>query len=102
MFAIFRTNPNADLAKISEEHMKKDLKPEDRALLRRAANKVSTHATIGSALGLGLGLAMAMRLRTNRLALYDAFRVVHKPTEIVFANGRTGKLNQQLLPKPLV
>ncbi|KAK4215092.1 hypothetical protein QBC37DRAFT_419948 [Rhypophila decipiens] len=87
IFAAFRSSPNEDLAKIGEEHMQKDLKPEDRALLRKAAGRVSTHATLGSLLGLGLGIALAYRIRSNRVALYNAMKVVSRPTELVFANG---------------
>ncbi|KAK3328661.1 hypothetical protein B0T19DRAFT_462310 [Cercophora scortea] len=88
MFAIFRGHPHDDLARIGEEHMQSDLNVHDRERLKRAAAKVSTHATIGSLLGLGLGIATAWRIRNNRLALYNAFRVVSRPTELVFANGR--------------
>ncbi|KAK3324997.1 hypothetical protein B0H66DRAFT_547214 [Apodospora peruviana] len=88
MFAIFRGHPHEDLAKIGEQHMQNDLQPQDRERLRTAAGKVSTHTTIGSILGLGLGLALAYRIRANRLSLYNAFRVVARPTELVFANGR--------------
>ena len=90
MFAIFRTNPTEDLAKIGEEHMQKDLQPSDRDRLRKAAGKVSTHATIGSLLGLGLGIAMAYRIRSNRVAVYNALKVVSRPTELIFANGARG------------
>lgn len=90
IFAAFRTSPNEDLAKIGEEHMQKDLKPEDRALLRNAANKVTTHATVGSLLGLGLGIALAYRIRSNQVALYNAMKVVSRPTEVIFANGARG------------
>ncbi|KAK3947427.1 hypothetical protein QBC32DRAFT_354334 [Pseudoneurospora amorphoporcata] len=88
MFAIFRGHPNKDLAELGEKHMQHDLQPEDRARLRKAASKVSTHATVGSLLGLGLGLAMAWRIRQNRQQLFNAFRMMSKPTEVVFANGR--------------
>jgi hypothetical protein len=88
MFAIFRGHPNKDLADLGEQHMQHDLQPEDRARLRKAASKVSTHATLGSLLGLGLGLAMAWRIRQNRQSLFNAFRMMSKPTEVVFANGR--------------
>ncbi|KAM7200396.1 hypothetical protein V8F20_005373 [Naviculisporaceae sp. PSN 640] len=87
IFAAFRTSPNEDLAKIGEEHMQKDLKPQDRELLRKAASKVSTHASLGSLLGLGLGIALAYRIRSNRVSLYNAMKVVSRPTELVFANG---------------
>ena len=45
---------------------------------------------IGSALGLGLGLFLAYRLRTNRTKIFEAFKAVEKPTDVQFANGRTG------------
>ncbi|KAK1778659.1 hypothetical protein QBC45DRAFT_413492 [Copromyces sp. CBS 386.78] len=88
MFAIFRGHPNKDLAELGEKHMQHDLQPEDRARLRKAASKVSTHAMLGSLLGLGLGVAMAWRIRQNRQQLFNAFRMMSKPTEVVFANGR--------------
>lgn len=90
ILAALRTSPTEDLAKIAEEHMQRDLKPEDRALLRRAAGKVSTHATLGSLLGLGLGIFTAFRIRSNRVALYNAMRVLSRPTELVFENGARG------------
>ncbi|KAK3350430.1 hypothetical protein B0H65DRAFT_87745 [Neurospora tetraspora] len=88
MFAIFRHHPNKDLADLAEKHMHDDLRPEDRARLHKAASQVQTHATIGSLLGVGLGLAMAWRIRQNRQQLFNAFRMVAKPVEVVFANGR--------------
>jgi len=86
--AIFRGHPNQQLARIGEEHLQNDLRPEDRDKLKKAASQVSTHAAIGSLLGLGLGIALAWRVRANRIALYKAFRTTEKPTEVVFANGR--------------
>ncbi len=91
MFAMFRSHPNADLAAIGEEHMQKDLSASDRELLRSAASRVSIHAKIGSLLGLGLGLVMARRIHLNRVAFYNAFKVVSRPTEIIFAGGRRGE-----------
>lgn len=91
MFAPFRNNPNEDLAKLGEEHMQKDLKEEDRELLKRASSKVRTHATVGSILGLGLGIALAYRIRSNRAAVYNALKVASRPTEVVFSNGARGK-----------
>ncbi|KAK3377485.1 hypothetical protein B0H63DRAFT_219651 [Podospora didyma] len=88
MFAVFRAHPTGDLAKIGEAHLKQDLESKDRDLLKSAARKVSTHATVGSLIGMGLGLAMAWRIRANRIALYNAFQTALRPTEVIFANGR--------------
>lgn len=90
IFAAFRSTPDTDLAKISEQHLKEDLPPEDRSRLRRAASSVSTHASVGSLLGLGLGLALAYRIHNNRVGLYNTFKVMSKPTEVIYANGRRG------------
>ncbi|KAK0728859.1 hypothetical protein B0T26DRAFT_673328 [Lasiosphaeria miniovina] len=90
MFAVFRSHPTGDLAKIGEAHMQHDLASEDRSRLRTAARKVSVHASLGSILGLGVGLAMAWRIRANRMALYDVLRTSMRPTEVVFASGQRG------------
>jgi len=92
MFAIFRASPDKDLAQIGESHLQRDLSQEDRDVLSKAARKVSVHATMGSLLGLGLGILAAYRIHANRVALYNAFRMVSKPSEIVFADGRRGML----------
>ena len=91
MFALFRGHPNKDLADLAEHHLQHDLQPEDRERLRKAASKVSTHTTIGTFLGLGLGIALAWRIRQNRQQLFNAFKMMAKPVEVVFANGRRGK-----------
>ncbi|KAK5655628.1 hypothetical protein OQA88_5559 [Cercophora sp. LCS_1] len=88
IFAPFRNTPDIDLAQISEQHLKADLPPEDRSRLRRAASSVSTHATIGSLLGMGLGLALAYKIHTNRIAFYNTFKVMSKPTEVIYSSGR--------------
>ncbi|KAL0466103.1 hypothetical protein QR685DRAFT_119697 [Neurospora intermedia] len=88
MFALFRGHPNKDLADLAEHHLQHDLQPEDRERLRKAASKVSTHTTIGTFLGLGLGIALAWRIRQNRQQLFNAFKMMAKPVEVVFANGR--------------
>ncbi|KAK1834894.1 hypothetical protein QBC39DRAFT_251263 [Podospora conica] len=88
MFAIFRPHPNDDLARIGEAHLKHDLSPDDRARLRTAASKVTNYTTLGSLLGLGLGAAVAYRIHANRVALYNAFKMVNRPIEVIFPNGR--------------
>ncbi|KAK0639906.1 hypothetical protein B0T16DRAFT_497871 [Cercophora newfieldiana] len=88
MFAIFRSYPDKDLAKIGEEHLQNDLSAQDRDHMRSAASKVSKHTAVGTILGLGLGLALASRIHSNRIALYNAIKAVSKPTELIFANGR--------------
>ena len=90
MFAIFRPHPNDDLARIGEAHLKHDLSADDRARLRSAASKVTNYTTIGSLLGLGLGAAVAYRIHANRVALYNAFKMVNRPIEVIFPNGRRG------------
>jgi len=90
MLAIFRNYPDQDLARIGEAHLQSDLSSSDRARLKRAASKVSTHVSIGSLIGLGLSAALAWRIRSNRMALHQAFKLVSRPTELVFANGRRG------------
>lgn len=90
MFALFRPHPNDELARIGEAHLKQDLSPDDRARLRTAASRVTNYTTVGSLLGLGLGAAMAYRIHTNRVALYNAFKMVNRPVEVIFPNGRRG------------
>jgi len=90
MFALFRPHPNDELARIGEAHLKRDLSADDRARLRTAASKVTNYTTVGSLLGLGLGAAMAYRIHTNRVALYNAFKMVNRPVEVIFPNGRRG------------
>ncbi len=91
-FAAFRSSPNEKLARIANEHLQNDLQPEDRQKLKSAAAKVSTGATIGSLVGLSIGIALAWKIRANRVALFQAFRTAEKPTQIVFASGRTGEV----------
>ncbi|KAK4569662.1 hypothetical protein LTR86_003427 [Recurvomyces mirabilis] len=86
--AMFRRSLGPDLAKLAEEHMQHDLRQSDRDALQKAASTVSTHATVGSLLGLGLSLFLAYRLRTNRTAMFTAFKASEKPTAVRFASGR--------------
>lgn len=58
--------------------------------MKSAATTLSRHAWVGSMVGLGLGLVLAYRLRRNRLQLFNAFKASEKPTELKFADGRTG------------
>lgn len=88
--AIFRRQRSDDLAKLADEHLQQDLYQSDRDALKDAASKVSLWTTVGSAVGIGLGLYVAMRLRSTRRALFQAFRAQEKPTQVIFANGRTG------------
>lgn len=76
------------------------LQESDRAALQSAAGKLSTFASAGSVLGLGLGLFAASRLRRNRVALFNAFRATEKPTEVRFANGRSGMSKPFLVREP--
>lgn len=69
----------------------RSLSQQDQELLKSAAKKVGTHATIASMAGLGLGVYAAIRLRSMRVAYFKAFRAMEKPVELRFADGRTGK-----------
>lgn len=64
------------------------LEQSDRDKLHSAAQKFSTYASIGSALGLGLGIFLAYRLRSLRSRTFAAFRASEKPTHVQFADGR--------------
>jgi hypothetical protein len=68
------------------------LSKQDQDLLKSAAKKVGTHATVASLAGLGLGVFAAIRLRSMRVAYFKAFRAMEKPVELKFADGRTGGL----------
>jgi len=70
--------------------MRYSLTEGDRATLKTAANKLSTHAAIGSILGLGIGIALAWKIQSNRLRFFQAFRAMQKPTHVKFADGREG------------
>ncbi|ORY10890.1 hypothetical protein BCR34DRAFT_625076 [Clohesyomyces aquaticus] len=87
--AAFRNNRGNELRRLAEEHLQHELNESDRDILKSAASKVSTHATIGSLLGLSLGVYCAVRLRTMRVAYFRAFRAMEKPVEVRFADGRT-------------
>ncbi|KAG9200097.1 hypothetical protein G6514_007574 [Epicoccum nigrum] len=89
--AAFRTGRSKDLAKLAESHIEHDLSQQDQDLLKSAAKKVGTHATIASLAGLGLGVYAAIRLRSMRVAYFKAFRAMEKPVELRFADGRTGE-----------
>lgn len=89
--ALLRRNAGNELAQLAEEHMNHDLQQSDRDALNSAARKLSTYTTIGSFVGLGLGVALAFRVRRLRADTFKAFRAAEKPTQIKFADGRTGK-----------
>lgn len=88
--AMFRKSMGEDMGKLADEHYQHDLNDKDRDVLKSAASKLSTHATIGSLVGLGLGLFFAFRLRANRTKMFEAFKATDKPTHVQFAGGRTG------------
>lgn len=91
-FAVLRRRRSDELAKLADEHMQHDLQADDRDKLKAAANKVSVWTTVGSAVGISLGLYAAIRLRSTRKAFFVAVRAQERPTKVVFADGRTGKL----------
>ena len=64
------------------------MKQNDRDILKQSASTLSTHVTLGSLFGVGLGLFLAYRLRTNRTAMFNAFKASEKPTSVRFASGR--------------
>lgn len=66
------------------------LDQKDRDVLKKASRKLSTHVGMASLVGVSLGLYGAYRLRRMRLAYFQAFKAMEKPTEIRFADGRTG------------
>jgi hypothetical protein len=66
------------------------LDQKDRDVLKKASRKLSTHVGMASLIGVGLGLYGAYRLRGMRLAYFQAFKAMEKPTEIRFADGRAG------------
>ena len=64
------------------------LQQSDRDALRKAASTVSTHATVGSLLGLAIGTLLAFRIRSNRTAIFKAFRTTEQPVDLRFASGK--------------
>jgi hypothetical protein len=90
--AILRKNASKELAELAENHMKDDLQQSDRDVLNSAAQKFSTYTTIGSLVGLGLGAFLAVRVRRIRADTFKAFRAMERPTHVLFADGRTGRL----------
>ncbi|KAF4225624.1 hypothetical protein CNMCM6457_008046 [Aspergillus fumigatiaffinis] len=84
-----RSRRGDELTRLADQHMQHDLQPEDRDVLKSAASRVSLWTTVGSAVGIGLGLYVAFRLRSTRKAFFQAFRAAEKPTQVVFADGRT-------------
>lgn len=73
------------------------LSQQDQELLKSAAKKVGTHATVASMAGLGLGLFAAIRLRRMRVAYFQAFRAMEKPVELRFADGRVGESYRKIV-----
>ncbi|KAI9697101.1 MAG: hypothetical protein M1820_007916 [Bogoriella megaspora] len=90
--AAFRRGPGAQFAGLAEEHFKHDLEESDRSALKSAASTISTHATIGTAIGLGLGFALAWRIRSGRVAAFRAFKAHERPVKVEFNDGRTEAL----------
>ncbi|KAL4878357.1 hypothetical protein BJY04DRAFT_221293 [Aspergillus karnatakaensis] len=92
LYSSSRNRRSDELAKLADHHIQHDLNADDREALKSAAKKVSLWTTVGSAIGIGLGLYTAFRLRSSRKAFFEVFRAAEKPTQIVFANGRTEAL----------
>lgn len=70
--------------------LQNSLQQSDRDALKSAASSLSTHASVGSIVGLGLGLFLAARVRANRTRMFNVFKAMEKPTQVSFADGRTG------------
>ena len=49
---------------------------------------MSVHASVGSLLGLALGIYLAYRIRTNRIAMFNAFKTADQPVALKFSGGR--------------
>ncbi|KAK3713812.1 hypothetical protein LTR37_008298 [Vermiconidia calcicola] len=86
--AVFRKGLGPDLNALAEKHIQHDLRQSDRDALRKGASTASTHVSVGSLLGMTLGIFLAYRLRTNRAAMFKAFKAQEKPTAVRFAGGR--------------
>ncbi|RAK99415.1 uncharacterized protein BO80DRAFT_494732 [Aspergillus ibericus CBS 121593] len=89
IYPALRNRRSNDLARLADQHLQHDLRPQDRDALKAASHKVAFWTTVGSAVGLGLGLYAAFRLRSSRKAFFEVFRAREKPTQVVFADGRT-------------
>lgn len=76
------------------------LQDSDRDVLKSAAKSLSTHVTVGSLAGLGLGIFLAYRIRSNRTAMFTAFKTAEKPTHVQFAGGRSGAFRVLDSPPP--
>ncbi|KAK1149711.1 hypothetical protein N8T08_005264 [Aspergillus melleus] len=92
-FAAIRSRRSDELTRLANEHIQQDLRPDDRDVLKSAASRVSFWTAFGSAVGVGLGLYTAFRLRSTRRAFFQAFRAQERPTQVVFADGRTESLS---------
>jgi hypothetical protein len=90
LYSSMRNRRRDELAQLADQHVQRDLQPDDREALKSAARKVSLWTTVGSAVGIGLGLYAAFRLRSSRKAFFEAFRAQEKPIKVVFVDGRTG------------
>ncbi|KAL8959517.1 MAG: hypothetical protein Q9193_003638 [Seirophora villosa] len=86
--ALLRKNAGQEIRALAQEHFKHDLHDSDREALTSAASKISTHVTVGSALGLACGVFLAFRLRRTRVQMFNAFRANERPTHVKFADGR--------------
>ncbi|KAF1815789.1 hypothetical protein P152DRAFT_430082 [Eremomyces bilateralis CBS 781.70] len=102
--AALRKSAGDEFANLADHHFHSDLRAEDRDRLRTAAQRLSTHAMIGSIAGVGLGLLLASRARGARRRMFTAFRTAEKPTHVTYEGGRTEPLPDlitALRPSPL-
>ncbi|EMC94755.1 hypothetical protein BAUCODRAFT_158285 [Baudoinia panamericana UAMH 10762] len=86
--AVFRKSMGPELAKLADQHMQHDLRQSDRDALQKAAGTVSTHTGVGSLLGIALGIFLAYRIRSNRAAMFNAFKTADQPVAVKFAGGK--------------
>jgi len=86
--AVFRKGLGPDMSALAEKHLQHDLTPSDREALKSAARTVSLHTSIGSIIGLSLATLLAFRIRSNRRAMFRAFKTSEKPSAVRFADGR--------------
>ncbi|PKS05692.1 hypothetical protein jhhlp_007959 [Lomentospora prolificans] len=87
--AFRRSSQQDDLTELAKSHLKNDLTEGDRKILKKSATRVATPTSFGSLLGLGLGVYFAYKLRRGRVDMFNAFKAAQKPTQVVFADGRT-------------
>eukprot|EP00026_Physarum_polycephalum_P018374 Phypoly_transcript_19935.p1 GENE.Phypoly_transcript_19935~~Phypoly_transcript_19935.p1 ORF type:complete len:184 (+),score=23.69 Phypoly_transcript_19935:91-642(+) len=90
--ALMRNGPHKAYAQLAEDHLQHDLNADERAILEKAAGKVSMHVTVGSLVGIGLGLALAFRLRQSAVRIFQTVKRAEKPIAFQYKDGHTEPL----------